>query len=665
MRPRHRQWAAWVAALALVATALPAGVSPAASRASAPAASPSGPAAVAKAVVPTTPVPGVRFVGRGDWVSATGPANGSKWNSEQSALTPARASSLRQAWGRLELGGRFRVSASAGGLALTTVESGSLVAVDVRSGRVVWTGPSGALMIAVSGSTVYIAGNIDGAPGGIAALDLTTGRLRWKRTFGVGMSPYGWGFTAAQGRLLIGMNDGTLRAFRQSDGAALWVSRVRVIGAIVVDRDRVVAMAAVDGAGPDELSPVAFDLRTGRVLWKGLGGGDYRGLVARGGHIWATTSAGIGLTRWTVAPCRPDERLCRQDWTTPTGLTRGQFGGADDSTYFMVGARVVQAHDLATGAVKWTAPSHTLMRTAIAGDLLVGVWATGTLDGMDVGFQAVDARGCGSATCPVLHEQRITGVSFGGYMSDPMVTNDGLVLDFGSDGGLVAYSLPDQPAPPAPAAPKSLGWYPSGGTAFSFGAPGDRPLAGDFDGDGADNVGVRRSNVFLLRTTPGPGRTQANIVWGQPTDVPLIGDWDGDGTDTVGLWRAGTFYLKASNRPALDDITAIRFGDPTDTPLVGDWNGDGITDIGVKRGNRYFLRGFGNVTYGGPADTPLVGDWNGDGTDTIAVKRGNRYFLSGNNKVAQYAFTTGEANDVPLAADLLGDSTDELTLTRR
>ena len=38
-----------------------------------------------------------------------------------------------------------------------------------------------------------------------------------------------------------------------------------------------------------------------------------------------------------------------------------------------------------------------------------------------------------------------------------------------------------------------------------------------------------------------------SFSWGSVFDVPVAGDWDGDGIDTIGVFRNGTFYLRNSN----------------------------------------------------------------------------------------------------------------------
>ena len=68
--------------------------------------------------------------------------------------------------------------------------------------------------------------------------------------------------------------------------------------------------------------------------------------------------------------------------------------------------------------------------------------------------------------------------------------------------------------------------------------------------------------------------------------IPVAGDWDGNGTDTVGLYNpaTSTFYLRNTNlvagpeRPGLCR-RGVHFGAAGAgwTPVAGDWNGDGRT----------------------------------------------------------------------------------------
>ncbi len=94
--------------------------------------------------------------------------------------------------------------------------------------------------------------------------------------------------------------------------------------------------------------------------------------------------------------------------------------------------------------------------------------------------------------------------------------------------------------------------------------PGDNDLfaealaAGDFDGDGIDEIGLhRRTTGFVyLRNTLTAGVADASFFYGDPGDWFVTGDWNGDGTDTVGLFRPGdaTFYLRYENSAGPADL---------------------------------------------------------------------------------------------------------------
>lgn len=122
-------------------------------------------------------------------------------------------------------------------------------------------------------------------------------------------------------------------------------------------------------------------------------------------------------------------------------------------------------------------------------------------------------------------------------------------------------------------------WNVEGVGAFYFGAPGDWPVAGNFDGYGGDNWGVWR---------PGDAKFYVTTVWGTvvlgpfgvPGDVPIAGNWDGIGADEVGVYRGseGRFYLATAS-----GTSAFYFGGLYEKVVVGDWDGDGIDTVGVVR----------------------------------------------------------------------------------
>ncbi|MFI5958759.1 hypothetical protein [Cryptosporangium sp. NPDC051539] len=125
---------------------------------------------------------------------------------------------------------------------------------------------------------------------------------------------------------------------------------------------------------------------------------------------------------------------------------------------------------------------------------------------------------------------------------------------------------------------------------FDYGAQrivtGDRlgsiPVAGNFDpSDAAAEVGIVyvEPNGSLTWAIRGERR----FSFGRATDRPIWGDWDGDGADTPGVVRDGNRWLLSDARGG-SASRAFTFGSPAgDLPVPGDWNGDGVDTPGVVR----------------------------------------------------------------------------------
>lgn len=168
-------------------------------------------------------------------------------------------------------------------------------------------------------------------------------------------------------------------------------------------------------------------------------------------------------------------------------------------------------------------------------------------------------------------------------------------------------------------------WRFTGGAApiADWGEPGDVPVAGDWNGDGWDEVGVFRvsTRTWYLRGVP------SISPYGEPGDQAVAADRNGDGRDEVGVFRASTKTWYFRGQAAITN-----YGEVGDIPVTGDWNGDGIDDVGVFRpsARTWFFRGYGNLTnWGEVGDQPVVGDWNKDGIDDPGLFRpstGTWYF---------------------------------------
>jgi len=121
---------------------------------------------------------------------------------------------------------------------------------------------------------------------------------------------------------------------------------------------------------------------------------------------------------------------------------------------------------------------------------------------------------------------------------------------------------------------------------FLYGAPGDEPLAGDWNGDGIRAIGVFRDGEWTL-DLDGDGRFTENdgkYSFGQAGDLPIIGDFNGDGIDEVGVFRDGQWIIDTNGNRQIDaHDTVFALGEAGDVPVVGDWDGDGTDDPGTYR----------------------------------------------------------------------------------
>jgi hypothetical protein len=126
---------------------------------------------------------------------------------------------------------------------------------------------------------------------------------------------------------------------------------------------------------------------------------------------------------------------------------------------------------------------------------------------------------------------------------------------------------------------------------FFFGNPGDLPMAGDFNGNGCDTVSIYRpseARFYIINklgsADAGLGAADHSYLYGNPGDSPFMGDWNGDGIDTPGLRRSsnGFVYLRNSNTQGVAEVEYF-YGNPGDLVFAGDWDNDGDDTLGLYR----------------------------------------------------------------------------------
>jgi Tol biopolymer transport system component len=217
---------------------------------------------------------------------------------------------------------------------------------------------------------------------------------------------------------------------------------------------------------------------------------------------------------------------------------------------------------------------------------------------------------------------------------------------------------------------------------FTFGGqPGDQPIAGDWNGDGRTDLGIFRGGTFFrgvitattacIRCFPVTTVEPMDpLPFGQASDRPIAGDWDLDGIDDVGVYRpnTSTFLLRIEEgstvipchgcppQPIIR-INTTQFGSVGDLPVTGDWDGDGRVTVGVFHDGVFqvtndFFEANGGSVFGSIGDLPLAGDWTGTGSARLGLFHPSTATMSLETKLGEgpdINFTFGSAGDLPVA----------------
>jgi hypothetical protein len=196
-----------------------------------------------------------------------------------------------------------------------------------------------------------------------------------------------------------------------------------------------------------------------------------------------------------------------------------------------------------------------------------------------------------------------------------------------------------------------------------FGRTEDIPyVVGDWDGDGIDDMAVYRDGSFMggqsfffyypsSNTTGNPRTDFISIPWGAPGDLPMRGDFDGDGKQDAAVFRPSenVWYIRQSSN---GQLKVGYWGFSTDKFVPADYDGDGKTDLAVVRdGIWYILQSSNNQPryeyFGFSTDKFVPADYDGDGKADIAVYRNGMWYLQ--QSTSGFAsFTFGTATDRPV-----------------
>jgi len=171
----------------------------------------------------------------------------------------------------------------------------------------------------------------------------------------------------------------------------------------------------------------------------------------------------------------------------------------------------------------------------------------------------------------------------------------------------------------------------------SLAACGDIPVVGDWGGTGTSRLGIFRGGQFFLDNVnptangfTGSHTSFATFTFGQPGDLPVAANWNGNGAaDQIGVYRQGTWFVNATGDGVYHATDPVyHFGSAADIPVTGNW-GASITNavsqpaskrIGVFNPfGQWFVDFNGDhiftappdlsFPYGEPGDLPVVGLW--------------------------------------------------------
>lgn len=193
-----------------------------------------------------------------------------------------------------------------------------------------------------------------------------------------------------------------------------------------------------------------------------------------------------------------------------------------------------------------------------------------------------------------------------------------------------------------------------------FGQTGDQIIpVGDWDGDGKADVAVYRDSAvgnqsyFYFRgSSNNPTGAVTYIPWGTTGDRPMRGDFDGDGKYDPAVFRGGVWYILQSSN---NQINTDYWGLATDRFVTADYDGDSKTDLAVFRAGVWYIKQSSNGTpvyynWGLSTDLLVPADYDGDGKTDAAVFRNGTWYVRSSSSGNMTVHNFGLGSDLPAPA---------------
>jgi hypothetical protein len=311
------------------------------------------------------------------WASAYGGSGNALNNPGEATITASSAPRVAEAWSTSWSSYGPTAPAVVGGVVyylhrfINVSDPNALVAASAKTGATLWQVPLSFSNdwwfqdgVTVSGHLALMSFQVPRTFGaGLVAVDTTTHKIAWTRTVDNAASAYGWArhqVYADGTRAYVHLTDGTMSAYRLSDGALQW-------NVPIADDTRIgIALGAGTlyvGYDPETPGITAYATATGRKLWTAPGQGTP---VVAGGRVFSI----VFSTLVTVNAAGCGKATCPALWqkTFPVAPFRTlNLGASDADTVFVSYQKALPANQngdnyagvitrlsAATGAQQWT-----------------------------------------------------------------------------------------------------------------------------------------------------------------------------------------------------------------------------------------------------------------------------------------------------------------------